>query len=203
MEIVQLKIDEIKPCSNNTKLHTTGQIQHLVNSIKRFGFQIPIIVSEDYVILAGHGRYFAAIELKLETVPCRIVDHLSEEQQAAYRIVDNSTQQATGLDSEKLNIELKKLFSFDMKDFGFNLDFKENEELEEPESSRSDFVSGDDGGGSRGGSANINIVQSQKFKYQCPECKCSFDTSAPKLCFENGGDDMDEILRSFYERSVK
>lgn len=117
MKIVYKNIDEVIPYENNPRKNDEA-VEYVANSIKEFGFKVPIIVDKDNVIVTGHTRLKAAQELGLEQVPVIYADDLSEEQIKAFRIADNKTSEKAGWDLDKLKIELGDL-DFDMSDFGF------------------------------------------------------------------------------------
>lgn len=94
MEIKWLKIEDVKPYANNAKLHDKTQIANVAESIKQFGWQQPIVVDSDGVIIVGHCRYSAAKKLKLKEVPCVVADNLSDEQVKKYRLLDNKTNES-------------------------------------------------------------------------------------------------------------
>ena len=94
MEIKWFKVDEVKPYANNAKLHDKTQIANVAESIKQFGWQQPIVVDSDGVIIVGHCRYSAAKKLKLKEVPCVVADNLSNEQVKKYRLLDNKTNES-------------------------------------------------------------------------------------------------------------
>ena len=94
MEIVELPISEIKPYPKNAKEHPEKQIKKIANSIKEFGFNQPIVIDKDKVIIVGHGRFIAALSLAMEKVPTLTVE-LDEERAKAYRLADNRTAQET------------------------------------------------------------------------------------------------------------
>ena len=100
-------IEQIKPYENNAKKHTTKQIKQVANSIKEFGFNQPIVVDKDNVIIVGHGRYEASKLLGLTDVPVITVD-LTEEQANAYRLADNKLNESEW-DMILVNEELKLL----------------------------------------------------------------------------------------------
>ncbi len=108
-------IDKVIPYPQNVKLHEPKQIEKIANSIEKFGWRgNPIIVNEQGVILAGHGRRLAAIKLKRTEVPVEVVKGLSEVEQGAYRLADNRVA-ISNLDTDMLIQELKNL-DFDMGD---------------------------------------------------------------------------------------
>ncbi len=117
MEIVNKKIDDLKPYENNPRFNDDA-VEFVANSIKEFGFKVPIVIDKNNVIVAGHTRYKASMELGLKEVPCIIADDLNEEQIKAFRIADNKTNDLAGWNDDLLGIELKDL-EIDMTDFGF------------------------------------------------------------------------------------
>ena len=117
MNIVEKKLSELKPYENNPRKNDEA-VEYVANSIKEFGFKVPIVIDKDGVIVAGHTRYKAAKQLKLKTVPCVIADDLTEEKIRAYRLVDNKTAELAGWDFPLLDMELAEL-NMDMEQFGF------------------------------------------------------------------------------------
>lgn len=121
--ITYVSVSDIKPYKNNPKIHKAKQVTQIGSSIKEFSFTNPILLDENNEVLAGHGRYLAAKELKLETVPCIILDHLSKEQKKAYRITDNKLVENGKWDENLLGLELADLsnldLSFDLSITGF------------------------------------------------------------------------------------
>ena len=77
MEVINLKVADLKPYKYNNKVHTEEQINNIANSIKEFGFRQPIVVDENNEIIIGHWRHLAAQKLGLEEVPCEVVKGLS------------------------------------------------------------------------------------------------------------------------------
>lgn len=96
LEIVYLPVKDIKPYKNNNKTHADN-VDSIANSIECFGFQIPIVVSKDYIVITGHGRLMAAQQLGLEEIPC-IISDLDENAEREFRIIDNVTQSLGKLD---------------------------------------------------------------------------------------------------------
>lgn len=119
MQIVEKNIDELTPYERNPRKNDNA-VQYVANSIKEFGFKVPIVVDKDGVIVAGHTRLKAAKELGMKTVPCIVADDLTEEQVKAFRIADNKTSDQATWDDSLLGEELKGLLDeFDFTDFGF------------------------------------------------------------------------------------
>lgn len=89
LTINYIAVSDIKPYKSNPKLHKNKQILQIVNSISEFRFNNPILIDENNVIIAGHGRLLAAKHLNMLQVPVIQLTHLSEAQKKAYRIADN------------------------------------------------------------------------------------------------------------------
>ena len=134
MQIIEKSIAEIKPYEKNPRKNDEA-VEYVANSIKEFGFKVPIVIGKNGVIVAGHTRYKAAQELGLEKLPCIIADDLTEEQVKAFRIADNKVGEFAEWDFDLLGEELDGIFDIDMSDFGFELNLDENEpqEIEEDE----------------------------------------------------------------------
>lgn len=117
MKVILKNIEDIIPYENNPR-NNDEAVEYVANSIKEFGFKVPIIIDKDNIIVSGHTRLKAAQELGLKEVPVIIADDLTEEQIKAFRIADNKTGEKAGWDLDKLKIELEDI-DFDMTDFGF------------------------------------------------------------------------------------
>lgn len=119
MEIREFGIDEIKPYEKNPRKNEDS-VKFVANSIKEFGFKVPIVIDADNVIVAGHTRWKAAKQLGLEKVPCIKADDLSPAQIKAFRLADNKVGEFSEWDMDLLGDELNDLGDvFDMGDFGF------------------------------------------------------------------------------------
>lgn len=141
-----MKIDDLIPYENNPRINDQA-VDAVANSIKEFGFKVPIIIDKNNVIVAGHTRLKAAQKLGLEEVPVIVADDLTEDQIKAFRLVDNKVGELASWDFEKLEIELAGIeidmlqFDFDVSDMpteekeviedNFNVD-EALEEIEEP-----------------------------------------------------------------------
>ena len=122
MNIRMVPLHEIKPYENNVKQHPVRQLEAIVESIKRFGFRQPLVIDGHKTIVCGHARYEAAATIGMESVPCEIVDNLSQEQLNAYRILDNEIATQGYTDLIKLNVELEKLPNFNFIPFNVAFD---------------------------------------------------------------------------------
>lgn len=135
INVKAVNVADLKEYENNPRKNKKA-VAAVAESIKQFGFKVPIIIDKDGVIIAGHTRKAAAVQLGLETVPCIIADDLTPEQAAAFRLADNKTAELAEWDFEKLEEEIKALadFNVDLSDFGFDLsEFEERTEVEEVE----------------------------------------------------------------------
>ena len=125
LKILYLDISEIKEYENNAKEHPEWQIKQIAKSVQEFGFNDPIAVDEDMMIIEGHGRLLAGKLLGMEKVPCIKLVGLTETQKRAYIIAHNKLTLNTDLDLEKLEYELNAL-----KVDGLNLELAGFNELE-------------------------------------------------------------------------
>ena len=118
MEIVYKQINELKPYENNPRINDNA-VDAVAESIKEFGFKVPIVIDKSNVIIAGHTRLKASKKLGLKQVPCIIADDLSEDQVKAFRLVENKTNELATWDDELLMQELEDL-NFNLDEYGFN-----------------------------------------------------------------------------------
>lgn len=118
MIIYEKQITDLKEYENNPR-HNENAIDAVAESIKEFGFKVPIIIDENNVIIAGHTRRKAAEKLGMTVVPCIVADDLTPEQIRAFRLADNKVGELAGWDFEKMEQELAELDGFDMTKFGF------------------------------------------------------------------------------------
>lgn len=134
MEIITKSVDAIKPYSKNPRKNDNA-VKYVKASIKEFGFKVPLVIDKKGVIVTGHTRYKAAIELGYTELPCVIADDLTPEQVKAFRLADNKVAEIAEWDFDFLSDELSDIFDIDMTAFGF--DFEEDEE--EPPKERVDL----------------------------------------------------------------
>lgn len=139
LEIIYKNISEIKPYKHNAKLHPAEHIAQIAKSIQDFGFNDPIAVDEDGVIIEGHGRLEAAKKLGMDTIPVIVLDGLTDQQKKAYVLAHNQLTMNTGFDLDVLADELERITEFDMSDFGF-LDNVFEEAEDNPETVKEDEV---------------------------------------------------------------
>lgn len=105
LAVESAKIEDIKSLERNAKKHPPEQIEQIKNSIKAFGFNDPIAVDENSIIIEGHGRLEAAKKLGMEDVPIIRLDHLNKSQKKAYIIAHNKLCMNSDFDIDKLKLE--------------------------------------------------------------------------------------------------
>lgn len=168
--IEQISTTALIPYARNARTHSEQQVKQIAGSIQEFGFCNPVLIDADNGIIAGHGRVLAAQLLKLETVPCRRLSHLTDAQKRAYVLADNRIALSSGWDEAMLANELSDLHAdeFDMALLGFDADelakllaFEEKQDDEPPESSSSE-------------------VDTDSFEMQCKCPRCQFEFDPPK-----------------------
>ncbi len=123
MNIETRTIDSLRPYDRNARLHSQKQIAQIASSIRRFGFNNPVLIADDDSIIAGHGRVAAARQLGMTTVPTVRLSHLSPAERKAYILADNKLALNAGWDQELLAVELQELIDadFDVDLTGFSV----------------------------------------------------------------------------------
>jgi hypothetical protein len=114
------RIDDLKPDPTNPRRHSKKQVRQIKNSIKTFGFIVPILTDRDGNVIAGHGRLLAARELGWTEVPTLRLDHLTPEQARVFMIADNRLTEIAAWDDRLLAQQLKELSLLDL-DFSLEL----------------------------------------------------------------------------------
>lgn len=124
MQVEQIETSRLVPYARNARTHSDEQVAQIMASIREFGFCNPVLIDEQGTIIAGHGRVLAATRMKLETVPCVRLSHLTDAQKRAYIIADNRLALSSGWDSELLSNELSDLHAdeLDLSVLGFDPD---------------------------------------------------------------------------------
>ena len=126
MEIIRIPISEIAEYENNPRRNDDA-VQAVVESIRQCGYCSPIIVDEDYIILAGHTRYKAVVQLGWTEVPCVVITGMTDEQKRKFRLLDNKTGELAEWDFEMLAAELEGL---DFEDFNFDFDYSDDDNVD-------------------------------------------------------------------------
>jgi ParB-like chromosome segregation protein Spo0J len=123
LSVEWMPIDSIRPYEGNPRVIPASAVTKVATSIREFGWRQPIVVDKSGVIIVGHTRRLAAIELKLMTVPVHVAKDMSAKQARAYRLADNRVGEDTRWDIDALAGELKSLesLSIDLKTLGFEV----------------------------------------------------------------------------------
>ena len=125
LQVVYRAIGELKLDPKNSRLHSKKQIRQIANSIKTFGFNVPVLVDADLNVIAGHGRLLACRELGMTEVPTLCLEHLTEAQIRAFMIADNRLTEIASWDDQLLAEQLQELslldLDFDIEVTGFEM----------------------------------------------------------------------------------
>lgn len=134
MEIIDVPVKALKPYKRNPRKNDKA-VEYVANSIRQFGFKVPIVLDSQYEIVCGHTRWKAAKTLGMETVPCIMADDLTPEQIKVFRLSDNKTAEIADWDFDLLEMEFNDIDPelFDLSDFGFFRDDEEEKEVEHNE----------------------------------------------------------------------
>lgn len=189
IKIEYLQVEELNEYENNARKHGEEDICKIAQSIERYGFNDPIGVWKDNIIIEGHGRLEAAKLLGMETVPCIKLDHLTDEQRREYAIAHNRTAEFSEWDWSKLEKELSEL---DFGDFDLEFDIEEPEQEDDEESKYT---------------ANVNLPQYEPSD-KCPSLEelCDEDKMLDLQCRIDEADIPEEIkhfLRLASQRHLK
>lgn len=142
MQIEKVKIADLLEYKNNAKEHPQWQIEQIVESIEKFGFNDPIAIDENNTIIEGHGRLYALQEMGADEVECIRLSHLGENEKKAYILAHNKLTMNTEFDADLLAQELGEIEGIDMSSFGFLMDplievveddFDDEAAIEQPE----------------------------------------------------------------------
>lgn len=114
----------LRPYTYNARTHSEEQVAQIVGSIREFGWTNPILIDDENLVIAGHGRLLAAEQLACTSVPCIRLSALDDDQKRAYILADNKLAENAGWDSSMLRLELKDLeeVGFDIGLIGFSAD---------------------------------------------------------------------------------
>ena len=126
IQVEQWPIERLIPRAINPRTHSDQQVAQIAASIREFGWTNPILVAEDHVIIAGHGRLLAARKLGMKELPVIVLRHLTEAQRRALVIADNQLGLNAGWDEEMLKLELAAL---QQEDFNIELIGFDDDEL--------------------------------------------------------------------------
>lgn len=121
-ESILIDVDDIKPYSNNNKVHTEQGVSELIANYKTVGIIDPVYVDENNIILAGHKRWLAARELGLEKVECVKVSGLNNKQKKIYRLASNKLTHNSSWDFINIEKELQEFEKSLIVDLGIDFD---------------------------------------------------------------------------------
>ena len=178
LKIVYMEARKLVPYAKNSRTHTEEQIAQIANSIKEFGFTNPILIDEEGMIIAGHGRVLASEKLQILDVPTITLSGLTEEQKRAYIIADNKIADNAGWDEDLLLAELKDLtdagFDFEgIIDVDINMDYDtEYKPVLDPESEKREVTDADIE------RAQVDVIDRSKYNTKsviCPHCFEEFE----------------------------
>lgn len=158
-ELKIVKIEDIKLYEKNAKNHPEWQIEQIKNSIKEFGYNDPIAIDENNIIVEGHGRYIALKELGYKEIEVLKLSHMNNEQKKAYIIAHNKTCMNTGFNLEMLEEELQSISELDLTLTGFT-EF----EIEDILNLKSNDINIDSV------LSDIEIEKKEKEPKRCPHC---------------------------------
>lgn len=164
MEIVYLSPHELTPYENNTRKHALRDIEQIKDSIMADGFNDPIgIWGEKNIIVEGHGRQIAALEIGLEKVPCIRLDHLTDTQRRDYAIRHNRTAELSEWDFSKLEEEIAQLEieGVDLSGLEFDLDALNGGAVTTIDNTSKEYGEED--------------FSDDKFECECPRCGFKFN----------------------------
>ena len=152
MLVADVDVAKVIPYDKNPR-NNESAVKMVADSIDEFGFKVPIVVDENNVIVAGHTRYLAALELGLKKIPVVVAKDLTEDQIKAYRLADNKTGEMAKWDFVALDEELQKIQEVDMEKYEMRVDsFADFFEEVEPDGEEKEYR------------------QVKKKKYTCPYC---------------------------------
>lgn len=119
-QVEWLDVNALTPYAKNARINDKT-VPYLKNSIQRFGFRVPLVIDKDSVVVCGHTRLKAALELGMAKVPCVRAADLTEDEIKAFRLADNRIQEISEWDADLRDTELLELkdIGFDMAELGF------------------------------------------------------------------------------------
>lgn len=163
MEIVNIKVKDLKLYDKNAKKHDQTQIDNVAKSIEKYGFVQPLVIDKNNVVIIGHCRLEASKKLKLNEVPCVLADTLTDEQVKELRLLDNKLNESEW----DLNLISEELADLDLSDF--ELDWGIDEEELSTELKINDNKEID-----------INEYTDNNFEIECPKCHFRFNLKDKK-----------------------
>jgi hypothetical protein len=193
-DVELVEMDSLIPYANNPKKHPEEQVDKIAASIRKYGFDQPIVIDAEGEIIKGHGRYQAARRLDLEVVPVIWRDGLTPAQVKGARLADNKTQMESGWNLSQLSVEFEELREFGTEAWegtGFQEDeiesILDHEELDVDEffeaAEEGEFVDEDNEDDEDGEGHEVPAGE-----MKCPECGHTFQPTVDQM----GGEDADD-----------
>lgn len=108
--------DQLRHYPYNSRTHSDEQVAQIAASMREFGWTNPILIDDEDMVIAGHGRLMAALQLGFDRVPCLRLAGLDSDQRRAYVLADNKLAENAGWDTSMLRCELK-----DLQEVGFDI----------------------------------------------------------------------------------
>lgn len=158
-KIVWKPLSELVPYEHNAKEHTPTQLKNIATSLEKYGWQNPLLITRDNVIVAGHGRVMAARIAGLDEAPCIYAEGMTDEQIKEYRHLDNLLAEGDYL-LDEFKIDMPDLSDFDFSEIDVELF---NEPIEFDESLLDELFT------------DAPNPDKEPKKVQCPHCKEWFE----------------------------
>jgi hypothetical protein len=114
IEVRWLPVEALRPDKRNARVHSARQVARIADSIRAFGFNVPVLIDEKGGVLAGHGRVLAAKRFKLKAVSTIMLDHLDEAERRAFMIADNRLAKLASWDDVRPGLEFSELKNLDV-----------------------------------------------------------------------------------------
>lgn len=144
-KIEMVAFEKIRPYERNPRKNDEA-VPFVVESIRRFGFNVPLVIDENNVIVCGHTRWKAAKQLALTTLPCIRADDLTPAQVKAFRLVDNKVGESSKWSSVLLGVEIDEISQVDLDSLGFeNITGGDGDDDDSGEGGSSDGEGGKEG----------------------------------------------------------
>ena len=120
LSVAIVSTDRLVPYARNARTHSAKQIDQIAASVNKFGFNNPVLIDQNFGIIAGHGRVLAAQKLGMTEIPTITLSHLDENQKRAFVLADNKIALNSGWDANILEEELKKISEDMIANTGFS-----------------------------------------------------------------------------------
>jgi hypothetical protein len=121
-DVQRVPVSRLVPYAKNARTHSAAQIAQIAASIREWGWTTPVLVDEQGVLIAGHGRVLAAKQLGITDIPCMVARGWSDGQKKAYVLADNQLPLNAGWDADLLKMEIREIeaLNFDIGKIGFD-----------------------------------------------------------------------------------